>query len=181
MRKVIPADHQLSRDDPCELLELALLGQAQDHQSPRLSPLDRQIFPQAPATRSQIHRDIQQGRRGLLQGEQNCESSAAALFDKINAEFHNLSPLQNFWFMSESPAMHTLPNALAERMDVNKIFKIPAEPLAVFSEKHQRHIDIPLPHSHVGTKPVSCRLLSARRRVGMVSYNFGTRYHDALI
>ncbi|KAG5674631.1 hypothetical protein PVAND_004585 [Polypedilum vanderplanki] len=75
---------------------------------------------------------------------------------------------KSFWFMSESPAMHTLPNALSDSMDINKIFKIPAEPLKVFSEKFQQHIDIPLPHSHIGIQPVSCRLLCARKREGML-------------
>lgn len=81
-----------------------------------------------------------------------------------------LSNLQSYWFLSESPAMHTLPNVLSVRVEVNKTFKIPAEPMKIFSPKFDKQIDIPLPHSHSGTKPVSCRLISAQRRVGMVSY-----------
>jgi hypothetical protein len=71
--------------------------------------------------------------------------------------------------MSENPALHSFPNALSDGVEVNKLFKIPAEQLEVYSDKHQKYIEIPLPHSHIGTRPVSCRLLSAKRYNGMVS------------
>jgi len=71
--------------------------------------------------------------------------------------------------MTELDALHTLPNAFAHKIAVNKTFKIPAEPMITFSEKHQKLIDIPLPHSHFETKPVSCRLMSIYKRDGMVS------------
>lgn len=72
--------------------------------------------------------------------------------------------------MTEIGALHTLPNALSHKVEVNKLFKIPAEPLETYSSKHQKFIDIPLPQSHFETKPVSCRLLSLHRREGMVSH-----------
>lgn len=64
--------------------------------------------------------------------------------------------------------MHTLPSIVGYKVDVNKVFKIPPEPLQVFSEKLGELIDVPLPNSHIGLGSVSCRLLSAKRRQGMI-------------
>lgn len=52
---------------------------------------------------------------------------------------------------------------------VNEIFLIPSETLQLYSEKTGKLIKIPVPSSHIGEKPISCRLFSARRREGMVS------------
>lgn len=64
--------------------------------------------------------------------------------------------------------MHTLPSIVGFKVDVCKVFTIPPEPLQVFSKKFDKLIDIPLPSSHIGLGSVSCRLLSAKRRKGMV-------------
>jgi hypothetical protein len=64
--------------------------------------------------------------------------------------------------------MHALPRLVGYKVDVNRVFNIPPEPLQIYSEKHKKMIDIPVPHSHIGKEPVSCRLLSTRRRKGMV-------------
>lgn len=64
--------------------------------------------------------------------------------------------------------MHTLPSIVGYKVEVNKVFKIPPEPLQIHSEKFGKLVDIPLPKSHIGLGPVSCRLLSAKRRKGMV-------------
>lgn len=64
--------------------------------------------------------------------------------------------------------MHTLPNMVGPKLKVNKVFKILPEPLAIYSEKLDKMVDIPLPTSHIGLQPLSCRLLSAKKRKGMV-------------
>lgn len=75
---------------------------------------------------------------------------------------------QSFWYLSEGKLMHTLPSLVGYKVDVNKVFKIPPEPLQVFSKKFDKLVDIPLPKSHTPMRPVSCRLLSAKLREGMV-------------
>jgi hypothetical protein len=61
--------------------------------------------------------------------------------------------------------------AIAEnKLAVNQVFEISPGPLQSFSEKLGKLIDIPFPSSHIGAKPVVCRLLSSKRRKGMVSY-----------
>lgn len=64
--------------------------------------------------------------------------------------------------------MHTLPSIVGYKVEVNKVFKIPPEPLKIFSKKFDKMVEIPLPTSHTGLGPVSCRLLSAKKRKGMV-------------
>lgn len=55
------------------------------------------------------------------------------------------------------------------KIAVNKIFKIQPDPLQVYSEKHGRLVEIPVPSSHIGVAPIHCRLLSKQHRQGMVS------------
>ena len=55
------------------------------------------------------------------------------------------------------------------KVAVNEIFTIPAEPLQLYNEKLGKHVEIPVPSSHVGPKPISCRLFSASKCDGMVS------------
>lgn len=70
--------------------------------------------------------------------------------------------------------MHTLPSIVGYKVEVNKVFKIPPEPLQVYSEKYDKMVDVPLPKSHTGIGPVSCRLLSAKKRKGMVGESSST-------
>jgi hypothetical protein len=61
--------------------------------------------------------------------------------------------------------------ALSEhKLAVNRVFQISTDPLDIFSEKHGKLIDIPVPSSHLGVKPIACRLLSSHRRKGMVRF-----------
>lgn len=55
------------------------------------------------------------------------------------------------------------------KVSVNRALNIQPEPLEIFSEKNGKLIDIPVPSSHIGAKPIKCRLISARKRKGMVS------------
>ena len=64
--------------------------------------------------------------------------------------------------------MHTLPSIVGFKVDVNKVFKLPPEPLQLYSQKFEKNVDIPLPQAHTGLGAVSCRLLSAKCREGMV-------------
>lgn len=82
--------------------------------------------------------------------------------------------------MCEAAALQAVPNALSEKVEVNKIFKIPSIPLEIFSEKYKKFINVPVPHSHISTANISCRLMSAKRHIGMVNtknlFHFFTFY-----
>jgi Hormone-sensitive lipase (HSL) N-terminus len=56
------------------------------------------------------------------------------------------------------------------KISVNEVFVIPTESLKIYSEKHGKLIDIPVPSSHIDEKPIYCRLFSSCRREGMVRY-----------
>jgi hypothetical protein len=64
--------------------------------------------------------------------------------------------------------MHAIPRLVGYKVDVNRVFKVPLEPLQIFSEKLNKLIDIPVPSSHIEKRPISCRLLCTHRRNGMV-------------
>lgn len=70
--------------------------------------------------------------------------------------------------MAENKFMQVLPQLVGYKVEVNKVFKLPPEPMKVFSKKLNKLVDVPVPHSHIGPAPVSCRLISAKKRVGMV-------------
>lgn len=53
-------------------------------------------------------------------------------------------------------------------MEVNRTFEIQPEMLQIYSASLQKFVEIPIPMSHVGVRPIQCRLLSARRRIDMV-------------
>lgn len=60
-------------------------------------------------------------------------------------------------------------NMIEHRLAVNYSFKIAPDPMQVDSEKFARLVDIPVPSSHIGIHPVTCRLLSRQHRIGMVT------------
>lgn len=57
---------------------------------------------------------------------------------------------------------------MAANVEVNKVFKLHPKPLQI--ENNSGHlVDIPLPESHIGLAPIACRLMSAKKRKGMVN------------
>lgn len=103
-----------------------------------------------------------------------CERSTTEFcrVSSLNTLVKNISQLfclQSFWFLQEGRFLHTLGSMRAHRIAVNKVFKIHPKPLEIFSKKFDKMVNIPLPTSHTGSAPVSCRLLSAKMRKGMVS------------
>ncbi|KAH8270790.1 hypothetical protein KR018_003898 [Drosophila ironensis] len=91
---------------------------------------------------------------------------------------------KSFWFLAESELMHKLPSIVGSSIKVNRLIELPAEPLklprrkdfkpAASSDVNQNQgdaefVDIPVPTAHLGPGlPVAVRLLSARRRAGML-------------
>ncbi|EDV98300.1 hormone-sensitive lipase [Drosophila grimshawi] len=83
---------------------------------------------------------------------------------------------KSFWFLAESELMHKLPSIVGTSIKVNRLIQLPAEPLRlparlqqVENSADQQFVDIPVPSAHLGPGlPVSVRLLSAKRRVGML-------------
>lgn len=55
------------------------------------------------------------------------------------------------------------------RIAINHAFDIPPDAIKLYSEKQAKLIDIPVPSSHQGIRPVKCRLFSSRNRIGMVN------------
>ncbi|KAH8401709.1 hypothetical protein KR009_007440 [Drosophila setifemur] len=93
---------------------------------------------------------------------------------------------KSFWFLAESELMHKLPSIVGSSIKINRLIELPAEPLKLprrkdfkspehpSSDVNQNQgdtdfVDIPVPTAHLGPGvPVSVRLLSAKRRSGML-------------
>ncbi|XP_023162160.2 hormone-sensitive lipase [Drosophila hydei] len=87
---------------------------------------------------------------------------------------------KSFWFLAESELMHKLPSIVGSSIKVNRTIELPAEPLRLparvqqtdntsDTENELHFVDIPVPSAHLGPGlPVSVRLLSAKRRAGML-------------
>ncbi|KAK9686035.1 Hormone-sensitive lipase (HSL) N-terminus [Popillia japonica] len=71
-----------------------------------------------------------------------------------------------FWFLSEGELMKHLPSVVAASVGVSKVIHIPTEPLNLLVNEEE--IEIPVPTSHIGKKPIQVRLLSWRKREGML-------------
>lgn len=65
--------------------------------------------------------------------------------------------------------MQVVVNLTGFGVEVNRQFEIQPEELHIYSPKFQKFVEIPIPTSHVGVRPIQCRLLSLRRRIDMVN------------
>jgi Hormone-sensitive lipase (HSL) N-terminus len=81
---------------------------------------------------------------------------------------------KSYWQLGEQKFMHILPTIFGQKVEVCHPFEIEFTPLKVFSEKHKIEIDVPLPTIHTKSKSVTCRLVSSRRRRGMISQKYST-------
>ncbi|KAG7199201.1 hypothetical protein KM043_018074 [Ampulex compressa] len=86
----------------------------------------------------------------------------------VNISQHaDVSFCQAFWLLNETDIMHTLPSIITPSLAINQVISIPPEELTI-STLDGTMTSIPIPCSHIGKKPIHVRLLSAKRRVGMV-------------
>ncbi|XP_034189565.2 hormone-sensitive lipase [Osmia lignaria lignaria] len=79
----------------------------------------------------------------------------------------DISFCQAFWFLNESDITRRLPNITSPSLAINQIISIPPEGLSLLALDGTT-VQIPVPHSHIGKKPIHVRLLSSKRRLGMV-------------
>lgn len=67
--------------------------------------------------------------------------------------------------------MISLPQMVMPTLAINQLISIPPEELE-YPTLSGSTVKIPIPNSHIGKKPIHVRLLSSKRRLGMVSnYN----------
>jgi len=58
---------------------------------------------------------------------------------------------------------------LTPSLTINQIISVPPEEL-ILPTLDGGTVSIPIPNSHIGKKPIQLRLLSSKRRLGMVNY-----------
>ncbi|EZA47677.1 hypothetical protein DMN91_012343 [Ooceraea biroi] len=106
---------------------------------------------------------------GTLLGR--CANSVKYLLDPeararriVNISQHaDISFCQAFWFLNESDILSMMNPSSA----INQIISIPPEEL-ILPTLDGGTVSIPIPNSHIGKKPIHVRLLSSKRRIGMV-------------
>ncbi|XP_071566155.1 hormone-sensitive lipase isoform X2 [Temnothorax nylanderi] len=107
---------------------------------------------------------------GTLLGR--CTNSVKYLLDPeararriVNISQHaDISFCQAFWFLSESAIMNMMNTS---NLAINQVISIPPEEL-ILPTLDGGTVSIPIPSSHIGKKPIHVRLLSSKRRLGMV-------------
>ncbi|CAG9766982.1 unnamed protein product [Ceutorhynchus assimilis] len=73
---------------------------------------------------------------------------------------------KSFWFLSESELMNQLPSVVSPNVAVCKVISIAPEPLSLNVDGTD--IEIPVPTSYLGPKPIQVRLISYEMREGML-------------
>ncbi|XP_017757856.1 PREDICTED: hormone-sensitive lipase-like isoform X2 [Eufriesea mexicana] len=79
----------------------------------------------------------------------------------------DISFCQAFWFLNENDIARRLPTITSSSLAINQIISIPPEEL-ILPTLGGTSVSIPIPNSHIGKKPIHVRLLSSKRRLGMV-------------
>ncbi|CRL00604.1 CLUMA_CG013864, isoform A [Clunio marinus] len=99
----------------------------------------------------------------------NPDACARRLFEvNKHAEINFLVSFLNF---SSCWPMKCLIDIMGAHLSINREFTIPTNELEIYSEKLQKKVSIPIPSSHAAVSPILCRLLSAKKRHGMVTDN----------
>lgn len=89
------------------------------------------------------------------------------LFENSDSDFYN-----SLFQLGDTRIYKTYQAITEHKVKVNKVFEIPTKALQIISEDSKKLVNILIPTCFVGSKPIACRLLSARRRKGMVSLSF---------
>ncbi|KAJ8687129.1 hypothetical protein QAD02_022923 [Eretmocerus hayati] len=79
----------------------------------------------------------------------------------------DISFCKAFWHLNESDLMLSLPQLVMPSVAINQIITIPPDDLECTTLTGSV-IKIPIPNSHIGKKPIRVRLISSKRRIGMV-------------
>ena len=75
-----------------------------------------------------------------------------------------------FMALTETKVFNIFQYFSQPKVAVNKEFTISCEPFQLYSEKLEKFVEIPIPTSKIGLKPINCRLLSAKKLDGMVRF-----------
>lgn len=79
----------------------------------------------------------------------------------------DISFCKAFWLLNESGIAQIYPSIVMPTLAINQIISIPPEEINLITLENNT-ISIPIPTSHIGKKPIHVRLMSAKRRIGMV-------------
>ncbi|XP_063977134.1 hormone-sensitive lipase [Diachasmimorpha longicaudata] len=75
---------------------------------------------------------------------------------------------KSFWYLHDTHLLHFVRVMMIPSLAINQVISIPPEPLSIPSISGGPDVQIPIPVSHVGKKPIHVKLWSSKRRIGMV-------------
>lgn len=79
--------------------------------------------------------------------------------------------IKSFWYLNETHFAQFLPLMMTPKLSINQVISITPDEL-IISGVDNDDVNIPIPLSHIGKKPIHIKLYSSKRRIGMVKYNF---------
>ncbi|XP_033232111.1 hormone-sensitive lipase [Belonocnema kinseyi] len=79
----------------------------------------------------------------------------------------DISFCKAFWLLNESGIAQIYPSMVMPTLAINQMISIPPEEIKL-ATLDNNSVVVPTPTSHIGKKPIHVRLMSAKRRMGMV-------------
>lgn len=83
--------------------------------------------------------------------------------------------VKTMMYLFEHPTYRVFQELTESHIAVNEVFKIHPDLLEIKKDQNNDFVEIPVPKSHSGVRPIICRLLSAKRRKGKVSFELVSR------
>lgn len=80
--------------------------------------------------------------------------------------------LKDTWNIFESEIYLKIPRLFAHKVKINEKFYIKTEKLMITKMNKFDTYLVPIPTSHIGIKSIQCRLMSRKKRSGMVKQSF---------
>ncbi|XP_069189449.1 hormone-sensitive lipase-like isoform X1 [Procambarus clarkii] len=90
-------------------------------------------------------------------------------------QYSSVEFIKAFWSVAETDFMTQLPGIVGPSLAVQQVVIVPCEEQQVMKMDGTATVVVPPPHSHIEGQPITCHLLSAQLREGMVGRKPGER------
>ncbi|XP_068205914.1 hormone-sensitive lipase isoform X1 [Palaemon carinicauda] len=90
-------------------------------------------------------------------------------------QYSSVDFIKTFWSVAETDIMTQLPGIVGPALAITQVVIVPCEEQQVSKLDGTATVVIPAPHSHFEARPITCHLLSAQLREGMVGLKPGEK------
>ncbi|KAK7066167.1 hypothetical protein SK128_008931 [Halocaridina rubra] len=95
-------------------------------------------------------------------------------------QYSSVEFIKTFWSVAETDIMTQLPGIVGPTLAVTQVVIVPCEETQVTKVDGTATVVIPQPHSHIEARPITCHLLSAHLREGMVGIKPGEKENKGM-